>query len=99
MLNRSRFSEKGDGEGFTDKVDNVYNSSTYAYAMHTSKTGKLITALKKEAMLEAQNTFVSDNHFHLEIIDAPKKWSIWSTSRYDQHCRSGCPDPDYRLFH
>ena len=58
MLNRSRFSEKGDGEGFTDKVDNVYNSSTYAYAMHTSKTGKLITALKKEAMLEAQNTII-----------------------------------------
>ena len=69
----SRFSEKGDGYGLTGKVDNIYISSTYAYAMHTDNTGKLISAFKKEAMLAAQNTFVSQNHFHPKIINAPKK--------------------------
>ena len=29
-------------------------------------------------MLAAQNTFVSYNHFHLKMINVPKKWSIWS---------------------
>ena len=64
--------------------------------MYTGYAGKLISAFKKKAMLAAQNTFpqpFSPENWQCKVVN------MVSMSRYDQHCRSGCHDPDHRLFH
>ena len=71
-------SGKGDDEVITAKLAmHIFPLPTLISNVHWLYW-KIDISVQKGGNIGSPNTFVSHNHFHLKIINAPKKWSIWS---------------------